>query len=118
MLLRLLCRLKLVRIARMIKTIQLLDSLQVLIGSISACTSVLVWSASVLGLTMSMISILLNALLMSCMKAETEDCDITEDTRLQLYIYFGSFSRSMYTMFEVTLGNFVPVTRFLTENIS
>merc|ERR1712070_710498 len=38
------------------------------------------------------------------------------ETRQQLFRYFGSFTRAMLTMFELTIANWVPVTRFLSEN--
>merc|ERR1712007_354357 len=36
----------------------------------------------------------------------------------QMFRYFGTFSRTMITMTELTLGNFVPVMRFLSENVN
>merc|ERR1712048_322325 len=32
-----------------------------------------------------------------------------------MYEYFGTFARSMLSMFEITLGNWGPITRFLCE---
>merc|ERR1712137_1199086 len=40
-----------------------------------------------------------------------------EELRTQMFSYWGTFSLSMITMTELTLGNFVPVTRFLCENV-
>jgi len=36
----------------------------------------------------------------------------------KLYEYFGSFSRCLLSMFEITLGNWPPVTRLLSEEVS
>merc|ERR1740123_1968729 len=46
------------------------------------------------------------------------DENIPEETRMRLYIYFGTFTRSMFTMFELTLSSFIPVSRLLIENVS
>eukprot|EP00811_Abedinium_folium_P010807 NODE_1999_length_2314_cov_10.586648.p1 GENE.NODE_1999_length_2314_cov_10.586648~~NODE_1999_length_2314_cov_10.586648.p1 ORF type:complete len:625 (-),score=137.58 NODE_1999_length_2314_cov_10.586648:329-2203(-) len=107
---------RLVRLSRMVKTLQALDSLQVLVGSIAACTSVLLWSAIVLGFIFTIMSMGMNALLTPYMEPDGEG-DISLATRQSLFTYFGSYTRSMYTMFELTTGNFVPVTRLLTENV-
>eukprot|EP00811_Abedinium_folium_P008925 NODE_1824_length_2365_cov_11.065684.p1 GENE.NODE_1824_length_2365_cov_11.065684~~NODE_1824_length_2365_cov_11.065684.p1 ORF type:complete len:703 (+),score=117.11 NODE_1824_length_2365_cov_11.065684:64-2172(+) len=115
--LRLLRLLKMVRLARMVKTIQSLDSLQVIMGSISACVSVLVWSGIILGLTMTVMSMLLNAMLVPHIEDNTAE-GMSLETRKQLFVYFGSFTRAMYTMYELTMGNFVPVTRLLVEHVS
>merc|ERR1712078_176798 len=40
------------------------------------------------------------------------------EKRQEGYRYFGTFSRSLFSMFEITLGNFVPVSRMLMENVS
>merc|ERR1711920_927434 len=34
-----------------------------------------------------------------------------------LWIYFGTFVRSLFTMFELTFANWPPVARLLTENV-
>jgi hypothetical protein len=38
--------------------------------------------------------------------------------RQAVFEYFGSFSRAMLTMFEMTLANWPPVCRLLVENVS
>merc|ERR1719198_2319740 len=40
------------------------------------------------------------------------------EERQQVYEYFGTFSRSMLSMFEITLANWPPVARLLSENVS
>merc|ERR1711953_434846 len=36
----------------------------------------------------------------------------------RMYEYFGSFTRCFLSMFELTLANWPPVTRLLTEKVS
>merc|ERR1719491_913502 len=46
--------------------------------------------------------------------------DIQEpiEKRREVYLLFGTFSRSMFTTFELTLGNWVPVSRTMIESVS
>merc|ERR1712194_545757 len=48
------------------------------------------------------------------MRDELED----EEVRQKLWKYWGSFTRSMLTMLEITLGNWVPACRTLMDNVS
>jgi len=41
-----------------------------------------------------------------------------EHVRHQVYKYYGTFSRSMLTMFEITLANWAPAARILAENVN
>jgi len=113
-LLRALRIVRLVRLARLVTIIEALDSLQVLIGSIKACVSVLIWSAVVLFLVTLLMGMFLNGFLEDYM---TSNSNALGDKQ-QIYKYFGTFSRTMVTMYEITLGNWVPVTRLLMENVS
>merc|ERR1719321_1452192 len=36
----------------------------------------------------------------------------------EMYEYFGTFTRSFLSMFEMTLANWPPVTRLLSEEVS
>ena len=38
--------------------------------------------------------------------------------RHQVFAYFGTFTRSMLSMFEITLADFPEICRLLTENVS
>merc|ERR1719379_2527428 len=40
------------------------------------------------------------------------------EARQEVYKFYGSFARSMLTMFEMTLGNWMPPCRALVENVS
>merc|ERR1712007_377886 len=98
----------------MVSIIESLDSLQVLIGSIRACGSVLIWAASVLVVVTILMGMFLNGFLEDYMTSNSES--LTD--RQQIYKYFGTFTRTMVTMYEITLGNWVPVTRLLMEDVS
>jgi len=38
--------------------------------------------------------------------------------RRTVFTYFGTFSRAMFSVFEITLGNWPPISRELAENVS
>lgn len=113
MLLRLLRMLKLVRLVKMVKAIQSFDSLRVLVCSISASFSALAWSTTFLLLVLSMEAILLCNIVQGFVEKEPD-----QDTQQELYMYFGTLTRAMLTMVELTLGNWVPCTRSMMEGIS
>jgi len=49
------------------------------------------------------------------------DADILPEeleTRRKMYEYFGTFTRCMFSMFELTLANWPPVARLLSEEFS
>merc|ERR1711939_594313 len=52
----------------------------------------------------------------SAVKADVEDGDIV--THQKIYEYFGTFTRCVLSMFELTLANWPPVTRLLSEEVS
>merc|ERR1712046_20720 len=45
------------------------------------------------------------------------DPDVDLERRTEVFMYYGSFGRNMLTMFEVTLGNWMPPCRALVENV-
>eukprot|EP00404_Azadinium_spinosum_P017774 CAMPEP_0180490002 /NCGR_PEP_ID=MMETSP1036_2-20121128/38888_1 /TAXON_ID=632150 /ORGANISM="Azadinium spinosum, Strain 3D9" /LENGTH=373 /DNA_ID=CAMNT_0022498177 /DNA_START=160 /DNA_END=1278 /DNA_ORIENTATION=- len=47
-----------------------------------------------------------------------EDTSVDENVRLEVFAYFGTFSNTMVTMFEITLSNWVPSCRLLMDNVS
>merc|ERR1719352_2248153 len=62
---------------------------------------------------------LLNQTLSSYHLTENIDVDNEADMekRRRIFELFGTFTRSIFTMFEITLGNFVPVARVLIEDV-
>jgi len=113
---------KIGRIARRIKTIKALDSLQVLIGSIKASMSVLVWAAMFLFICHMLAALALNSMLVEffeCKGLSVEECNdpAMVKKRQEVYIYFGTFTRSMTTTFELTLANGFPIARTIIEHV-
>lgn len=110
---RLLRLLRLVRLLRVLKTVSAFDSLYLLVGSITASVSALLWSSVILMLVQTIMGLLLNQLLESYMT----DTSKPLAKREAVFAYFGTFSRTMLTMFEITLANWVPVCRLLNDNV-
>merc|ERR1712137_1057725 len=113
MLLRALRLFRLLRLAKMIKKVQAFDSLQVLMGSIIASIPVLVWSAALLLLFQMVAGMVLQSLL-----ADFFAGDESEEKKREVYKYFGTFTRTIMSMSELTLSNWMTPTRNLVENVS
>merc|ERR1719242_1052247 len=61
-----------------------------------------------------MIALVLQQFLESYVQDESNP----EDRRMEVFKFYGSFARTMLTMFEITLGNWMPPCRALVENVS
>ena len=61
------------------------------------------------------IQILVAILLCSMLEVWMVDVGIADEKRHLMYLYFGTFTRSMLTMFELTIRNWVPVNRMLSQ---
>jgi hypothetical protein len=114
MMLRLARLTRLLRVARNFKTIQAFDSLNLLIGSIGACGMILFWSTVLLTAVHTMVALFINYALESYML----HADMPVEARTKAYAYFGTFTRSFVTMWELTMGNYVPICRVLMDNVN
>lgn len=113
-LLRLVRLARLLRLLRLARAVQGFDSLVVMTTALQGSMSALFWVAILLLVVQMMFALFLNQILMNYMEDESQD----PKDRQQIFEYFGTFSRAMLTMFELTLGNWVPVARTLQENVS
>eukprot|EP00930_Biecheleria_cincta_P105559 TRINITY_DN9832_c0_g1_i1.p1 TRINITY_DN9832_c0_g1~~TRINITY_DN9832_c0_g1_i1.p1 ORF type:complete len:339 (-),score=35.34 TRINITY_DN9832_c0_g1_i1:385-1269(-) len=115
MLLRIARLCRLLRLLRLVRTVQGFDALYILTTSLRGSLSVLLWGFLLLFLMQLMFAFILNQALMPYAMASG---NISDDTRLKLFEYFGSCSRAMLTMFELSLGNWPPVARMLQEEVN
>eukprot|EP00929_Paragymnodinium_shiwhaense_P119254 TRINITY_DN91135_c0_g1_i1.p1 TRINITY_DN91135_c0_g1~~TRINITY_DN91135_c0_g1_i1.p1 ORF type:complete len:617 (+),score=93.85 TRINITY_DN91135_c0_g1_i1:187-2037(+) len=105
---------RLLRLLRFAKAFQVFDVLHLLVHSMLACMSALLWSAIFLALVM-----MTNALvLIYLLQEELHNEEIALDQRLLLHMYFGTFSNAMFSMYELTMGNWVPISRAVISNVS
>jgi len=109
------CRLmRLARLLRLVKTIRGFDSLYLMVTALKGSCAALTWSTVLLFVIQMMLALILNEVLYPFIMDTTKD----EATRHQVYKYYGTFSRSMLTMFEITLANWAPACRVLSENVN
>jgi hypothetical protein len=114
MMLRLVRLVKLLKVAKLFKSFKALDSLSIMIGSLKASVSVMFWSISLIVWMQLGVAILFCQVLEPFITDESND---PEKVR-RVYEYFGTFTRSWLSLCEITLGNWAPVCRLLTENVS
>merc|ERR1711972_939756 len=106
---------KLVRLVRLVKKIQGLDSLFLMTTSLRGSASILGWTCCLL-----LVVLLLNALLLNQALIEFyfKNESVPLDKRMEVFRYFGTFTTSLFSMFELTLANWPPISRTLYENVS
>eukprot|EP00928_Gymnodinium_smaydae_P006427 TRINITY_DN12270_c0_g1_i2.p1 TRINITY_DN12270_c0_g1~~TRINITY_DN12270_c0_g1_i2.p1 ORF type:complete len:615 (+),score=108.90 TRINITY_DN12270_c0_g1_i2:78-1922(+) len=114
MLLRLARLARLLRLLRIVRKIQGFDSLFIMTTSLKGSIAVLVWAFVLLFLVQLMLAFFLNQL----MTPFIEDSSNPEEIRCEVFKYFGTCSRAMLTMFELTLANWPPVARLLQEHVN
>ena len=109
--LRIVRLLKVLRLLRLARHVEYLDSLFLLVESIKASRSVVLWSTVLLVAIQMGVAIVLNQSLRGYMEDETNALT----ARHEIFKYFGTFFRSNVTMFELTFGNFTTVLRLLQD---
>jgi Ca2+-binding EF-hand superfamily protein len=114
MLLRLTRLGRLLRMVRLAKTVKEFDALYIITTSIKGSISALGWGSILLFLLLVMLALLMNQLLEGFILDETKPAK----SRMKAFMYYGTFSRALFTTFEQTLGNWVPVGRMLTEEVN
>lgn len=105
---------RIMRILKVIKSMEVLQSLFLLIKSIQASLSACAWSLAMLLGFMTVFGMFLNQTIFEFIDDEGSP---TEE-RQHVFEYFGTFSRLMVSMFEITLGNWIPPCRLLMETVS
>jgi voltage-gated sodium channel len=106
---------KLLRLVKLIKQLNGFDSLYLLVTALKGCTQILGWSCMVLFLVQMLIAFVIFFTLDTFYFHDTSK---PIEERQKVFEYFGTFSRSMLSMFEMTLANWPPVCRLLVENVS
>jgi len=81
----------------------------------------LAWAIALLTTMLLMCNLFLVQLLQVTYFDQVLRSDLTDDQLRryhEMYSYFGTCTRCMLSMFEITLGNFPPVARLLSEEVS
>jgi hypothetical protein len=90
------------------------DSLFLILTAIKGSLSVLAWSSLLLFAFLLLFALGLNQTLVTYI----ENPRVKSVNKETAFRYFGTFSRSILSMFELTLGNWVPINRFLIEEVN
>eukprot|EP00434_Breviolum_minutum_P002883 symbB.v1.2.002539.t1/scaffold103.1/size331058/4 len=109
--------LRFARLARALRVVALsahLASFQLLIKCLIACKGMLVWSFVLLAFVQCVAGLILSSL---CW-AYIEDTNHDEAKRQEVFMYYGSFTRTSLSMFEILFANWAPACRVLVENVS
>jgi len=114
MLFRLLRIGKLARTFRMVTMSNVLQSLQLLIKCLSASVDMLFWTFCLLTFLQCIAGLVVGTLCRDFVADETIALQLRQD----VFRYYGTFSRTMLTMFEILFANWAPPARVLLENMS
>jgi len=114
MLLRLARLGRLLRLLKLVRTIKVFDSLYLMTTAIEGSILMLFWSVAVLTLVQMMLAFILQHSTESYILNEQN----LEEKRMEVFKYYGTFVRSILTMFEITLGNWMVPARALIEHVS
>lgn len=120
MLLRIARLARLMRIVRLLKMFQGIDPLILMVTTIKGSGSVLFWAFIVLLLGQTLCAFLINQTLVTYyLEVDLENASGEDLEHRQLvFKHFGTFTRALFSMFELTLGNWVPIARILQEYVS
>jgi hypothetical protein len=104
---------KLLRLLKLLRNAESLDALFLMSTAIRGSFSILAWTLLIFVSALTIFALVMCHTLVFYF----EDASQSLESRRQLWIYFGTFSRSLFTMFELTFANWPPVARLLTENV-
>jgi len=105
---------KIVRMAKLVRKLKTFDSLLLLIKSLSASANALLWSFLLLVMVQIAVGISLAQILSGHINNEKNPLE----GRREVFSLFGTFTLTMVTMFESTVGNWIPPCRVLMEYVS
>jgi len=111
---RLLRLLKLGRGLRVLRVSKVLASLHLLLKCVGSSVATLFWSLCLLGVIQCIAAMITGQLV----RPYLMDTDIDPVQRQLVFSYYGTFTRSVLTMFEITLANWGPPCRVLVDNVS
>jgi len=105
---------KLARAIRMVTMNSVLASLQLLIKCIGASANMLFWSFCLLTFVQCVAGMVASTLCREFISDESQNRDLREE----VFRFYGTFTRTFLTMFEILFANWSPPARVLVENIS
>ncbi|CAJ1421749.1 unnamed protein product [Effrenium voratum] len=105
---------KMARAIRMVTMNSVLQSLQILTRCLVSSTNMLFWTFCLLTFFQCVAGMVAATLCRGFLEDESQDLGL----RNEVFKYYGTFSRTILTMFEILFANWSPPCRVLVENIS
>lgn len=105
---------KLARAIRMVTMTSVLGSLQLLVKCLAASCNMLFWSFCLLTFVQCVAGLIVSTLCRDFILDEKKDLGLREE----VFRYYGTFTRTFLTMFEILFANWGPPCRVLAENFS
>jgi hypothetical protein len=106
--------LRIMRMFRLAKDIGAFQALVFFLKAIEESVGALVWTFVVLFSIQLAVGMCLHQVLSMWLNDDSVDTE----KRREIFVYFGTFSRTMVTMFEITIANWVPTCRLLSSVVS
>ncbi|CAE7877818.1 Scn8a [Symbiodinium microadriaticum] len=105
---------KVARAMRVVRHTEGMSSLIMLLKCVRASFNTLCWSLSFIVVLQCMAGMVMSQVLWPYMKDESADLD----ERREVFRYYGTFTGTFLTMFEVLLANWAPPARILVDYVS
>eukprot|EP00928_Gymnodinium_smaydae_P068560 TRINITY_DN5173_c0_g2_i4.p1 TRINITY_DN5173_c0_g2~~TRINITY_DN5173_c0_g2_i4.p1 ORF type:complete len:538 (-),score=67.94 TRINITY_DN5173_c0_g2_i4:262-1875(-) len=112
--LRLARLLRLLRLLKLARAMKHFDSLYIIITATKDCVFVLFWVFITFGLVQLLLSLVLTQYLQTFYFSMID----ASPEQVLVFTYYGTFLRSYFSLWEITLGNWPPAIRILAENVS
>jgi hypothetical protein len=113
--LRILRLLRLLRLIRLVRRFHFLDSLHLMTTALAGSFGSLCFSAMLLFVILTVFAMLFTTSVR--WQYFHDESTLSDETKTQLFLYFGTYSRSMLSMFELALANWPQICRFLMEEV-
>merc|ERR1712187_287723 len=80
---------------------------------IQSSVATLSWSVLILLVVQCMFGMIMSQIVLDFIMHDSHDIE----SRKKVFSYYGTFTRSLITMFEIHLANFAPACRVIVENV-
>mmetsp|Transcript_137578 Transcript_137578/g.252334 ORF Transcript_137578/g.252334 Transcript_137578/m.252334 type:complete len:628 (-) Transcript_137578:194-2077(-) len=112
--LRMMRLLRMLRLFRILKAMKAFDSLFLLLKSIYSSMHAAVWSFFFL----TAVHVIAGLFLCQVLQGFMNDVQRPLEVRQKVYNYFGTMTKSMFTMFEISMANWAGPCRVLVDEVS
>jgi len=109
---------KIGRLAGALKNSPAVQSLQMLLKCISNCVHTLGWSLCVLLVIQSIMGLFISSIVQNLLTDTDADPKLPMNVQTDLFYFYGTFSKTMMTMFQILFANWIPCARILVDNVS